>query len=58
MKENSETEYTFSTKIPELLEGEGILEAPPRQLLIKYSPRGSYLLYLDEKIFDRLAPVH
>ena len=34
MKENSETGYIFSTKVPEPLKGEGILGAPPRQLLI------------------------
>ena len=36
MKEKSETEYIFSTKIPEPLEGEGTLGVPPRQLPIKY----------------------
>ena len=35
-KKKSETRYTFSTKILEPLEGEGILGAPPHQLLIKY----------------------
>ena len=38
IKENSETGYTFSTKIPKPLEGEGILGARPRQLLVKYLP--------------------
>ena len=37
MKENSKTGYTFSTKVPEPVEGEGILGAPPLQLLVKYS---------------------
>ena len=35
MKENSETGYIFSTKIRELLEGERILGALSRQLLVK-----------------------
>ena len=35
MKKNSETSDTFSTKISELDEDEGILGAPPRQLLVK-----------------------
>ena len=38
MNENSETGYNISTKIPETLEGERILGAPPGQLLIKYPP--------------------
>ena len=36
MKENSETGYTCSTKIPEPLKGEAIFRPPPHQLLIKY----------------------
>ena len=38
MNENFETRYTFSTKIPGPLEGEGIWGEPPRQLVIKYPP--------------------
>ena len=35
IKENSETGYMISTKIQKQVEGEGILEAPPCQLLVK-----------------------
>ena len=35
MKENSETGYKFSTKIPEPVEGKKDLGAPPLQLLVK-----------------------
>ena len=35
MKENSETGNAFSMKISELDEDEGILGAPPRQLIVK-----------------------
>ena len=38
IKENSETGYIFETKIPKLVEDEGILWAPPRQVEIKCSP--------------------
>ena len=38
MKENSETGYTFSTKIPEPIEGERILGTPPRQFTGKVPP--------------------
>ena len=36
MKENSKNGHTFSTKIPEPVEGEGILGAPLRQSLVNY----------------------
>ena len=37
MNKNSETGYAFSTKVLEPCESEGILGAPPRQLLVKYN---------------------
>ena len=55
MKKKSKTGYTFSTKILEPLEGEGILGAPPCQLLIKSPPTGNFRAQIVLSPFLRIS---